>query len=323
MVITDRRKAEKFMDICAQNKVSMAVFCTGGYWNTEAILLAAKRFARKYNIENIPITVAMTFNYPYMPQAKRINYAGFASEGLMSGLAHLNALCNENVSSYSNVAALPHLDHADPKRDLWALTVASKHLASVLFDAQAYPYEDNMRMTADYVKKYGREVMVEGIIEQLTVDGMHKGQKTDDYVARATDYIKKTGIDFLVADLGTEQQSGAVGKCEYLGGRARELTKALDRPMLVLHGTSCLTDNQMATLAGDGVLRVNMWTRIAREAGQYAAERLMERYPDVEKGIFEACESRQYLYDMTEKAAEIMENMLGVLGYANLSGVCL
>jgi len=320
MVITDRRKAEKILEACAQNKVSMAVFCTGSFWNTEAILLAAKRFAEKHDIESLPITVAMTFNYPYMPQAQRINYAGTASEGLMSCLAHLNVLCKDKTSTYSSITALPHLDHADPKRDEWALTKAAPHLASVLFDAQTYPYEDNVKLTADYVKKYGREVMVEGIIEQLTVEGMHEGHKTDDYVARAAEYIKNTNIDFLVADLGTEQQSGAVGKCEYLSGRARELTAALGRPMLVLHGTSCLDDSQMATLANDGVLRVNMWTRIAREAGQYAAKRLMERYGDIEKGIFEACEGRQYLCDMTEKAADIMEHILGVLGYANLSG---
>jgi fructose/tagatose bisphosphate aldolase len=321
MVITDRRRAEKIMEICAQNKVAMAVFCTGGYWNTEAILLAAKRFAEKHGIETLPVTVAMTFNYPYMPQARRINYAGAANEGLMSCLTHLNALCSDGASSYARIAALPHLDHADPKRDGWGLTKAVPHLASVLFDAQAYAYGDNVAMTSEYVKEYGRDVMVEGIIEQLTVEGMHEGKKTDDYVTKAADYIKKTGVDFLVADLGTEQQSGAVGKCRYLSGRARELTAALGRPMLVLHGTSCLNDGQMNTLADDGVLRVNMWTRIVREAGQYAAKRLAERYPDVEKGVFEACEGRQYLYDMTEKAAEIMEHTLKVLGYANLSGI--
>jgi len=80
MVITDRRRAQEIMELCARHKISMAVFCTGGYWNTEAILLAAKRFAKKHGIEMLPVTVAMTFNYPYMPQAQRINYSGIANE---------------------------------------------------------------------------------------------------------------------------------------------------------------------------------------------------------------------------------------------------
>jgi hypothetical protein len=77
----------------------------------------------------------------------------------------------------------------------------------------------------------------------------------------------------------------------------------------------------MLTLANDGVLRVNMWTRIVREARQYAAKRFIERYPNIGKGVFEACEGKRYIYDMTEKAAEIMESILSVLGYAKLSGV--
>jgi len=75
----------------------------------------------------------------------------------------------------------------------------------------------------------------------------------------------------------------------------------------------------MSSLAEDGVVRVNMWTRIAREAGQYAAEKLTERIDKVRDGDFESAESRQYIYDSIEKAADIMEEVLGLLGYKNLS----
>ena len=171
-------------------------------------------------------------------------------------------------------------------------------------------------MTKEYVKNYGKKVLVEGIMEELSVEGHSSGKGDDAYVEKAVRYISETGIDFLVADLGTEQQSSSVGRCIYRKDRARELTKSLGKPMLVLHGTSCLVNEQMASLADDGIIRVNMWTRIAREAGQYAASKLMERMDEINKGNFEAAESRQYLYDSIERAAEIMEDTMGILGYA-------
>lgn len=236
-------------------------------------------------------------------------------------MKHLQTICGPSDSTYSRVCALPHLDHADPARDNWALTEGVQYLASAMFDAQKYPIETNISMTRDYVKKYGNEILIEGIIDQLTVEGKSKGSSDESYVDRATDYVKKTGIDFLVADLGTEQQSSGVGKCEYLGDRARNLTEALGKSMLVLHGTSCLSREQMTTLPDDGILRVNMWTRIAREAGQYAAMRLTERKEAIERNDFEASEAKAYIDDATEKAAEIMEEILDILGYKKLSGI--
>ena len=193
-------------------------------------------------------------------------------------------------------------------------------LASVMFDAQCYPEEENLRMTREYVEKHGKEVLVEGIMEQLAVAGGPHARQSDLYVEKAVEYVRDTGIDFLVADLGTEQQSARTGDCTYLAGRACALTERLGRPMLVLHGTSSLTDAQMCSLAHDGVVRVNMWTRIARESGRYAAEQLAERRGRIEAGDFEAVESRQYLDDSIDRAADIMEQTLDILGYGSLAG---
>ncbi len=155
-------------------------------------------------------------------------------------------------------------------------------------------------------------------MDELSVKNKISGYR-DDYVELASMYVEKTGVDMLVANLGTEQQSSSVGKSEYLGNRARELTKKLGKAMLVLHGTSSLTPEQMNGLCSDGVIRVNMWTRIAREAGQYAADRIFERADDIAKGDFESCESMRYIYDSIEKAAEIMEEIFDVLGYYKLA----
>lgn len=318
-VITDRKKSIEIVEKFRDKKVSIAIFCTASHWNTEAILLAASRFAKKHDMEKIPLSVAMTVNYPYMPQAAKVTYSRNLKAGFISNMEHLRALCAAEDSPYYNVQALPHLDHADPALNEWFLTEGTSYLSSVMFDAQKYPLEKNISMTKDYIKEYGDKVLVEGIMDELTVEGSHEGKSDSNYVEKATLYCSETGIDFLVADLGTEQQSSGTGKCEYLGNRARDLTENLDKSMLVLHGTSCLTPDQMTTLSDDGIIRVNMWTRIARESGQHAAAKLMDRMDKIQNNDFEATESMQYLYDSIEKAADIMEETLGILGYDKLA----
>ena len=322
-IITERKKTRQIIDQVIENRASMAIFCTASHWNTEAILLAAKKLCDKYQIESVPLAIAMTFNYPYMPQAQRVTHCKDARLGFISIMDHLDLLCSRPESPYRNIVVLPHLDHADPERDYWALTEGSKYLASAMFDAQRYPAEQNIAMTRDYVGKYGREIMVEGIMEELTVADKHAKSDNpaiDGYLDKAAAYVKATGVDFLVADLGTEQQAASSGGVEYMQSRARNLTGILGRKMLVLHGTSSLNQNQMLSLADDGVVRVNMWTKIAREAGKYAAGNLFKRAEAVFGGDFESVESNHYLMDSIDKASDMMLEILETLNYQNFAG---
>lgn len=314
--ITDRNEAKQIFEEAAAKDVSIALFCTGSFWNTEAILLAASRFAKRHKIENIPVVVAMTSLYKHMQQAKRFTYSGEAKIGLRTGFEYCKLLCDGKYAPYSNVSVMTHLDHANPVTDRWALTENTDILTSVMFDAQDYPYEENVSMTCDYMREYGDKVLVEGIIEGLSALGS-PGGKSDDYIEKAVNFISKTGVDFLVADLGTEQQSTGT-EAVYLGGRARALTEALGRKMLVLHGVSSMKNEDIRGLAADGVVRVNMWTRIVRESGQYAAKKLTERMGLIEKGDFEAAEATAYINDNIDEAARVMESVMGGLGYGNL-----
>jgi fructose/tagatose bisphosphate aldolase len=324
-VVTDRKDVEPIFDEFRSRGACMAVFCTASYWNTEAILLAAQRFGETYSIARPIVSVATTFNYPYMPQCQRVTYSGDARTGFISLMEHLNVLAGWEDAPYADIVVLPHLDHADPKLDEWALTEGVKYLATVMFDAQKYPAEENVRMTTEYVRRYGDRVMIEGIIEQLSVEGRaegalkHGADAKDDYVERATDFMQRTGVDFLVADLGTEQQSARVGEARYMKGRAQALTEALGSPRLVLHGTSCLAPKQMTGLAEDGIIRVNTWTRIVREAGQFAAEELLATIGSVRAGEFEYADPRTFIRNATDKAARVMEELMEIIGYARFA----
>jgi fructose-bisphosphate aldolase class II len=316
--VTERETAKQTIDNAVKKGVSLALFCTASFWNTEAILRAADEFANERGIKNIPVVVAMTSNYSHMPQAKRVAYCKDSKVGLRAIMEYCRLLCGKPDAPYANVSAMTHLDHADPAVDTWALTECCDLLSSVMFDAQSYPYEDDLRMTKEYVKKYGDKVLVEGIVEGLAVGDGQKARQNDDYVEKAVRFVNETGVDFLVADLGTEQQSLGTG-AKYLKDRARSLTKELKRPMLVLHGVSSLKDEDIRGFSGDGVVRVNMWTRIVRESGRYAAKRLQERYDRILSGDFEACESMAYINDNMDEAVRIMKGVLEQLNYGALA----
>jgi fructose/tagatose bisphosphate aldolase len=321
MIVTKRNDSEKIIERIKSQKVCLPIFCTGSHWNTEAILLAAKNIAEKYNVKDVPVAIAMTFNYEYMPQAQRITATKDARLGFLSNMKHLQVLTDDPSSPYYGVQVLPHLDHADPVKDKWALTEGTDYLASVMFDAQRYPLKENEALTTEYVKTYGKKVLIEGIMDELSVFQAHKKHgavAADDYHVRAFDYMKKTKVDFLVADLGTEQQSNGIGKSVYLKERARNIRELIGDRVLVLHGTSCLSDKEIGQLPGDGILRVNMWTRIARETGLYAIDQLKNREDKIRMNDFNAIESHQYLIDSIEKAAQIMEGIMISLGYDHL-----
>lgn len=316
--ITNRAAAADYHAHFCQRGVPMAIFCTASHWNTEAIVIAAQRIGEQHHLSEIPLAVAMTGTYPHMPQARRVSYCGDPRLGFLSIMQHLRLLTDGDHAPYRSVVVMPHLDHHDPLRDRWALTEGVEHVATVMFDAQTYPLNENIAMTRDYVATYGKRVLVEGIIEELSVAGHHGAVQKDDYVDKATQFMRETGVDFIVADLGTEQQSEQVGGVRYLKQRALDLTRSLGDSKLVLHGTSSLTPDQMQNLADDGVIRVNMWTRIVREAGQEAARRLQARHDLIARGDFEATESHRYLMDSTEVAADKMVEVLELLGYGRL-----
>ena len=283
--------------------------------------MAAKNIGEKYEIRNVPVVVAMTFNYDHMPQAQRITWSNDARLGFLSIMHHLKVLADDPASPYYEVCVLPHLDHADPFRDKLALTEGTEFLASVMFDAQKYPLKENIELTTEYVKEYGKKILVEGIMDELNVSLLHKKQHdliVDDYPQKAFDYLKKTNVDFLVADLGTEQQSQGSGTAVYLKERARSIQKLLNERKLVLHGTSCLSDSEIRLLPDDGILRVNMWTKIAREAGLYAFNQIKSREDKIRMNDFNSIESHRYLMDSIKKAASEMEKIIELLGYENL-----
>ena len=83
--------------------MSVAIFCTAGHWNTEAILLAAERLSEKHNLENVPVVVATTGTYRHMPQLKRFAYAAEPRSGFMAYMGVLKALAEGKYAPYRDI----------------------------------------------------------------------------------------------------------------------------------------------------------------------------------------------------------------------------
>jgi hypothetical protein len=75
----------------------------------------------------------------------------------------------------------------------------------------------------------------------------------------------------------------------------------------------------MTGLAEDGIIRVNTWTRIVREAGQFAAEEVVKELGAIRAGEFEVADPRAFIRNATDKAARVMEELMEILGYSQFA----
>jgi fructose/tagatose bisphosphate aldolase len=80
----------------------------------------------------------------------------------------------------------------------------------------------------------------------------------------AAAFLERTGVDFLVVNLGTEHRAAAADR-KYRADRARQIAEAVG-PRLVLHGASSLPPDAIRDLFADGVRKVNIWTALERDS---------------------------------------------------------
>jgi fructose-bisphosphate aldolase, class II len=159
-------------------------------------------------------------------------------------------------------AAVPvavHLDHAtgeDPVRDAVAVG-----LGSVMYDASAAPYEQNVRATTEVTRWcHERGVWVEAEIGEIGgKDGVHAaGARTSP--GEAARYAAATGVDALAVAVGSSHAMltrDAVLDADLIG----EIHRAVPVP-LVLHGSSGVPDAGLAAAVAAGLTKINIATQL-------------------------------------------------------------
>jgi fructose-bisphosphate aldolase class II len=159
-------------------------------------------------------------------------------------------------------AAVPvalHLDHATGT-DLVA-EAAGLGFGSVMYDASALPYDQNVRATAAAARWcHEREIWVEAELGEIGgKDGVHApGVRTDPAAAER-----------FVADCGVDALAVAVGSSHAMTSRTAELDLELIEAIharvpvpLVLHGASGVPYADLAAAVRAGMTKVNIATHL-------------------------------------------------------------
>ena len=165
-------------------------------------------------------------------------------------------------------AAVPvciHLDHANTLEEV--TRAANVGFTSVMLDASAAPFEENIRRSkevVDAVRQRGITVEAElGHVGNGWVGSAEGGESAPDMLtepATVAEFVGRTGVDALAVSIGTAH--GVYIKAPKLDiDRLDEIKRVSDIP-LVLHGGSGTPEDQMSAAIAHGICKVNIYSEL-------------------------------------------------------------
>ncbi len=271
-LVTEYAEVKEVYREAAERGIALPVFCAEDRETLEAILAAALEIGREIGVEALPIIPAWTLRYPGRPQATLVTACGDPVLATQLHLSDLEAFMGAH-SPYRKLRVLPHLDHGIPWLDADILEGFADRVASVMFDASEKPFEENIRLTREYVQKMRGRVVVEGAVDEIFSAGSAEMKNEPTTVAQAVRFLQETGVDILVPNVGTEHRSTA-DQVHYPRDRAREISAAVGK-ILCIHGTSSVLAEDVPRLPEDGFVKVNIYTTLAVHGGQALARHLL------------------------------------------------
>ncbi len=261
-LILDRQSVLETYAEAARRKWVIPTFNSENLTTTEAILAAALEYSRKANIPDLPVTIGITNLYSHRSQSVYYTHTRLWNIGLKLFLADIEVLTGRD-SPFSDLIVMIHLDHAQWDSDRELLKWDMNRFSMIMYDASALPFDENIKLTAEFVQKYGDRIVVEGACDEIADAS---GEERSDLTTpeQAVKYLEETGVDFIVANLGTEHRASNAS-LKYHGDLARKIS-AMTGTRLVLHGTSSVGNDQIANLFDDGIAKVNIWTALERDS---------------------------------------------------------
>jgi fructose-bisphosphate aldolase, class II len=180
--------------------------------------------------------------------------------GQVGPLAHATA----DVARGSSARLALHLDHVDDA--VLLRSAADAGFSSVMFDASALPYEENVIATAEAAEwahqgglwleaELGR---VGGKPGDSLLSAHAPGMRTDP--GEAARYTAATGVDALAVAVGSAHaMTGRSATLDH--GLIRQLRAAVPVP-LVLHGSSGVPDAELSAAVAAGMTKINIGTAL-------------------------------------------------------------
>jgi fructose-bisphosphate aldolase class II len=181
------------------------------------------------------------------------------------------------VARAAGIPVVVHLDHATDA-DLVEQAIGLG-FTSVMFDASALAYRDNVARTAEVVRRaHSAGVWVEAELGEIGgKDGVHApGARTDP--DEAVDFVTATGVDALAVAVGSSHamiERTAALDLQRIG----ELAAAVDLP-LVLQCSSGVPDADIARAVRAGLTKINIATHLNLTMTRALRSYLTE-HPDV------------------------------------------
>lgn len=261
-IITDRNEVLAIYDEAENNRWVLPCFCTENLTTTEAILAAVKEYGDEKGISDLPIIIAITTQYSHRMQAAYYTHTRQWDIGLKLFLSDLKVLTDPGTP-YEILRVMIHLDHVQFDDDEGLLGWDMGVFSSIMFDASKVPFRDNIRLTKQFVSDQGMNIVIEGTCDEIVdATGEEKSELTT--AEHAELFCRETGVDLIVANLGTEHRASAKD-LRYQGDYAQKI-RAKIGTCIVLHGASSVTGDQIEHLIDDGVSKVNIWTALERDS---------------------------------------------------------
>jgi fructose/tagatose bisphosphate aldolase len=267
-LILDREEVLEVYRQAGLKKWVIPTFNAENLTTTEAILSATLEYSRKIDQPDLPITIGITNQYGHRSQSVYYTHTRRWDIGLKLFLADLDVLTGPG-SPFEMLKVMVHLDHTQWDTDKPLLEWDMNRFSMIMYDASSLPFEDNIRLTAEFVKKHRHEIVIEGACDEI-VDATGEVRSELTTPEQAVTFLNQTGVDFIVVNLGTEHRASSAN-LKYHGDRARQI-RELTGNRLVLHGTSSVGSDQIRNLFSDGIAKVNIWTILERNSSPVLLE---------------------------------------------------
>ncbi|MEU5313254.1 class II fructose-bisphosphate aldolase [Streptomyces sp. NPDC021562] len=218
------------------------------------------------------------------------------------------ALATASMARSSTVEVALHLDHVTDVELLHQ--AADCGFSSVMFDAGALPYAENVSATAAAARwAHDAGLWLEAELGHVggkpdsPANAHTAGVRTDP--AEAVDYVVRTGVDALAV---------AVGSRHAMTERSATLDHALIERLreavpvpLVLHGSSGVPDSELRCAVRAGIVKINIGTALNMSLTRVVRDTL-DSLPAL-------TDPRKYLGPARDAVASTVHSMLTVLAH--------
>ncbi|MEU3520955.1 class II fructose-bisphosphate aldolase [Streptomyces sp. NPDC006654] len=218
------------------------------------------------------------------------------------------ALATASMARSSTVEVALHLDHVTDVELLHQ--AADCGFSSVMFDAGALPYAENVSATAAAARwAHDAGLWLEAELGHVggkpdsPASAHTAGVRTDP--AEAVDYVVRTGVDALAV---------AVGSSHAMTERSATLDHALIERLreavpvpLVLHGSSGVPDSELRSAVRAGIVKINIGTALNVSLTRVVRDTL-DSLPAL-------TDPRKYLGPARDAVASTVHSMLTVLAH--------